>query len=175
MMDLEDFRRKFRSWATAAIGSLLSASGCGIILGPVFAPGTYTGAPDCSLHIVDPTGAEGDDEFSETTTLIVGSSHDFSINGVEVAVGQQVVRSISSADLAFEITRVTRIGGVMWTVEYEPRPTLPGISVGGQLVETYQWMDGRIEVSADADLVITDVSGESSLTAHCRGVLTGQP
>ncbi len=170
----EHFRCELRLCIMTAVMSLLTASGCGIIPGHVFVPGTYSGDLDCTLHIVDPLGTEGADEFSKSTTLTVGSGHRFSIDGVEVAVGQQIVRSIPSADLLFEITRITRIGDMRLVVEYEPRATLTGITVDGQLVEMYLWMDDRIEASADADLVITDVSGESSLTTHCEGILTGQ-
>ena len=78
-----------------------------------------------------------------------------------------------TADLAFEITKITRQGRVL-TVEYVPRPTLVGITVEGELVETYRWHVGSIRAAAQADLLVTDVSGTTSFTVNCAGAMTAQ-
>jgi hypothetical protein len=105
--------------------------------------------------------------------LTIDTDGNFSVNGVEIVVGAEVVRSTPTADLAFEVTKVTSHWRVV-TVEYAPRPTLPGITVEGTLVETYRWHAGSIFASAQADLLVTDVSGTATFTVDCEGTLTAQ-
>jgi len=92
------------------------------------------------------------------------------INESELVVGQEVVRSIPTADLAFEVVAITRMGSLL-SVEYEPRPTLPGITIEGELRETYRSESGSIHVESRADLLITDVSTVTTFTADCQGNL----
>ena len=125
------------------------------------------------IRVVDATGTAGEDEFSTPVTLTIDADGALSTDGVELVVGQRVVRSIPTADLAFEITKVTRRGCLL-TVEYAPRPTLEGITVEGRLIETYRWRNDSIRASAEADLVVTDVSGEATFTVNCAGVLSAQ-
>jgi len=151
----------------------LSLGGCGGIFAWPFASGTYVGEGPCTLRVVDPAGTEGEQDFTAPITLTVDADGNFSINGVEIVVGAEVVRSTPTADLAFEVTKVTSHWHVV-TVEYAPRPTLPGISVEGQLVETYRWDAGSILATAQADLLVTDVSDTTAFTVNCEGALTAQ-
>ena len=162
-------------WRIAvALAIPLVFSGCGVIFGPIFPPGSYAADVPCTIRVADATGTTvGEEQFSSPTMLTIDADGKFSIDGVELVVGQQVVRSIPTADLAFEITKVTRRCRLL-TVEYAPRPTLVGISVGGQLVETYRWRNDSIRTSAEADLVVTDVSGETTFLVNCAGVLSAQ-
>ncbi len=159
--------------AALAVITLSALGGCGWFVEMPFAPGTYTGDLPCTLNVMNASGMESAEVFTTPATLTVDAEGGFSVDGVKVIVGEEVVRSIPSADLAFEITSVARTGCVL-TVVYEPRPTLVGISVEGELVETYIWRMGSIRLSAQAELLITDVSGASTLTADCAGTLTAQ-
>lgn len=147
--------------------------GCGGLFGPTFTPGTYSGDLPCTLRVVDASGSEAEENFTSVTELTFGQDGGFTINGTQLAVGEQVIRSIPTADLAFEVTKITRCWHTV-TVEYAPRPTLPGISIEGSLIETYRWDSGSIRASADADLVVTDASGPNFFDANCAGVLNAQ-
>jgi hypothetical protein len=125
------------------------------------------------MDVVDPSGNPGEDEFTSAATLAIDADGRISINGVELVVGAEVLRSIPTADLAFEVTKITRVGWVV-TVEYFPRPTLVGITVEGKLVETYRWHAGSVIASAQADLLLTDVSGTATFTVDCEGALTAE-
>jgi hypothetical protein len=161
-------------WRIAVASAIpLVLAGCGMIFGPPFTTGSYAADVPCMIRIVDATGTAGEEEFSTPTTLAIDADGKFSIDGVELVVGQQVVRSIPTADLAFEITKVTRRCRLL-TVEYAPRPTLEGITVEGRLVETYRWRNDSIRASAEADLLVTDVSGATTFTVNCAGVLSAQ-
>jgi len=151
----------------------LALGGCGAIFGPPFAPGTYVGDGPCTISIADPPGSAASEVFTSAVTLTIDADGRISVNGVELVVGAEVVRSIPTADLTFEVTKVTRHWHVL-TVEYAPRPTLAGITVEGKLVETYRRHAGSILVSAQADLLVTDVSGTATFTVDCEGVLTAQ-
>lgn len=144
--------------------------GCGLLS---FAEGTYSADVPCEIRVVDPSGAEASESFTHAITLTVGADGGFTIDGVPVVVGQEVARSIPTADLAFEITDVRRLAGTL-IVTYAPRPSLPGITIDGELVETYRWHGGSIDVDAESNLQPTDVSGTSSFTATCDGPLTRQ-
>jgi hypothetical protein len=161
-----------------ALGGLtLSAawalSGCGGIFAWPFTAGTYIGDLPCTMDVVDPSGAAAQDEFTSAITLTIDADGRFSLNDVEIVVGAEVVRSTPTADLTFEITNVTRHWHVL-TVEYASRPTLPGITIEGELVETYRWHAGSILASAQADLLLMDVLGTATFTVDCEGVLTAQ-
>ena len=110
-------------------------SGCGGIVGRPFAAGTYSGDLPCAMEVEDPSGASAQDEFTSAITLTVDEEGGISLNDVEIVVGAEVVRSVPTADLSLEVTKVTHHWHVL-TVEYSPRPTLPGITVEGTLVET---------------------------------------
>lgn len=161
----------------ALAGLTLSAawalSGCGGIFAWPFSAGTYSGGVPCTISIVDPPGSAASEDFTSAITLTIDADGRISINGVELVVGAEVVRSIPTADLAFEVTKITRQWHVL-TVEYAPRPTLPGITVEGQLVETYRWDAGSIRASAQADLLVTDVTGTTAFAVDCEGELTAQ-
>jgi len=125
------------------------------------------------MAVVDPSGKAGQDEFTSAITLTVDEDGNFFVNDVEIVVGAEVVRSTPTADLAFEVTKITPQWRVL-TVEYAPRPTLVGITVDGKLVETYRWDAGSVLASAQADLLLTDVTGTATFTVDCEGVLTAQ-
>lgn len=159
------------------VGGLIVAGswglgGCGLIFGGSFAPGVYSGEIPCTLSIVGPSG-EGEQEYTTPITLTIDGEGNFSVNGVELVVGAEVLRSIPTADLAFEVTSITIEGSIL-TVEYTPRPTLPGITVEGDLVETYRWNVGSIQAAGESDLLITDVDGTTALAASCEGMLTAE-
>ncbi len=147
-------------------------AGCGVIFGS-FAPGTYVGDLPCTLSVVDPFGEEGEQDFTTTITLTIDEESNFNVNGVELVVGAEVVRSTPTADLSYEVTKITCKWDVV-TVEYAPRPTLVGITVEGELVETYRWDAGSIRAEGRTDLQVGDISGTSSFTGVCEGVLTAQ-
>jgi len=145
--------------------------GCGSVFGPAFAAGTYSADLPCEIHVVGPSGAEASETFTSPVTWTVDADGSFLIDGAPLVVGQQVLRSIPTADLAFEITKITR-RGLLLTVEYAPRPSLPGIRVEGALVETYRWRFGSIAAEGRTNLEVTDVSGTSIFKASCAGLLT---
>jgi hypothetical protein len=158
-----------RAFLVAAVAAM---SGCPLDFGPAFVPGNYVGDVPCTLGVQTADGQTGEEVFIARITLAIDDNGDMFLDGVAVAVGNEVVRSIPTADLAFEITRVALVGNLL-TIEFEPRPTLPGITVEDELVETYRWDRGSIEASAEADLIVTDVSGPNTFTINCDGVLTG--
>lgn len=147
-------------------------AGCGLF-GTAFVPGDYAGNVPCTIDATNPDGETGSDDFDSATTLTVSETGAISVNGVELAVGNQVVFSIPTADLSFEVTDVARLRGSI-VVTYEPRPTLTGIAVEGELTQTFVARDGRIDVSSQTALVLTDVSGDSELSVDCAGSLEAQ-
>jgi hypothetical protein len=149
----------------------LALGGCGGIFAWPFSAGTYFGDLPCTMDVVDPFGSAAQDEFTSEVTLTVDAEGRFSLNGVELVVGAEVIRSTPTADLAFEVTKVTRQWHVL-TVEYAPGPTLVGITVDGELVETYRWHAGSVLAAAQADLLVTDVTGTATFTVDCEGALT---
>ena len=149
---------------------LLLLAGCNALFGPPLAPGTYSGEATCTLR----AGEEGEEEtFESQVTLVIDADSNIEINGEAVVVGGQVLRAIPTADLSVEVTEVERSDRLL-TIRYEPRPTLPGITVDGTLVETYSSRSGSIEMTAAADLELTDVSTTAALTVECHGALTAQ-
>ncbi len=153
------------------VAAICAFAGCALDFGSSFAPGNYVGDVPCILGIRNADGETGEEVFISRITLAIDDNGDMFLEGVAVAVGNEVVRSIPTADLTFEITSVTLVGNLL-TIEFEPRPTLPGITVEGELVETYRWVRGSIESSVEADLIVTDVSGPNTFTIRCEGVLT---
>ena len=83
---------------TFGVGGLVT--GCGFIFGTPFAPRTYVGEGPCTLNAVNPSGAEGQQDFTTTITLTIDAEGNFSVNGVELVVGAEVLRSIPTADLS---------------------------------------------------------------------------
>ena len=164
-----------RVFAFAALSCTVASivTGCGGIFGTPFPPGTYTGDASCTIRVVDPSGTAAEEPFTAPTAMTIDAEGRFSINGDELTVGAQVLRSIPTADLAFEITNVTRSRRVL-TVAYAPRPTLIGVTVEGELVETYHWHTGSIRASAQADLLVTDAGGTSTFTVQCDGTLVAE-
>jgi len=140
------------------------------MLAPPFSPGTYSADVSCTLRAVVDAETAGEEPFDSSITLVIDSDGLFMINGEAVVVGGTVLRAIPTADLAFEVIEVLRSGSLV-TVRYEPRPTLPGITVQGELIETYRWLAGTIEMTARADLELTDISSTTGLTVDCQGVL----
>ncbi len=136
-----------------------------------FPSGVYTGTPTCLLDVTGPTGATGQETFTENLTVAIDESNTFTINGVPVEIGAMQVRSLPNAELAFEIVAAQQSASEL-QITYEPRPTLPGIEISGSLVETYRWDDDRLTVSATADLEVKDVGGVSTFFVTCDGNLT---
>lgn len=155
-----------------AIPLVSTLAGCGLF-GTAFVPGDYAGNVPCTLEATNPDGETGSEGFDSATTLTVSENGTISVNGVELAVGNQVVFSIPTADLSFEVTDVARLRGSV-VVTYEPRPTLTGITVEGELTQTLVARDGRIDVSSHTALVLTDVSGDSEFSVDCAGSLDAQ-
>jgi len=161
-------RLTLRPWFAA----LLIAGGCDALFGPPFVPGTYVDDVPCILSIEDESGSMQTEDYDAALTLVIAADGGLTINGEDVAVGQPAVRAIPTADLAFEVVEVIRQGRFV-TIRYEPRPTLPGITVDGSLEERYRWRAGSIDVIAAADLELTDVATTTPLTVECRGTLVG--
>ena len=172
MKSLSARRRVFALAALTCTAGWI-VTGCGGIFGTPFPPGTYTGDVPCTIRVVDPSGSAAEEPFTASTTMTIDAEGRFSINSDELTVGGELLRSIPTADLAFEITNVTRSRRVL-TVVYDPRPTLAGITVEGELVETYRWHAGSILASARADLLVTDAGGTSTFTVQCDGTLVAQ-
>lgn len=159
---------QFRAVGAIAVAAGLSP-GCGLFCSP-FVAGEYGADLPCTLDVVDPTGATASEPFTSANTVKIDASGRFLVNDVELAVGREVLRSTPTVELAFEVTKLTRRCNQL-TVTYEPRPSLPGITVEGQLVETYRGNAGSILVSARADLTVLDASGTSEFGVQCDGVL----
>jgi hypothetical protein len=157
----------------AVAAELALLPGCALLFLLSFPPGTYTGDLACTAVIVAPDNASETMEYEVSTTMGIDENRDFTIDGVEVALGEEVTRSLPNADLTFAITRIVRAGPLL-QIEYAPRPTLPGITVDGELVETYRWVDGAIQAAAVTDLTIEDVDGTTTLAAECDGTLESQ-
>lgn len=160
--------------ATMAIGAaMLGVPGCIDLFQNGLAEGTYNGDLACTIEVVDPDGQEATEDFTASTTLTAGSDGSLAINDEPITSGAEVTREIPNAELAFEVADVrVEIGRLV--IRYEPRPTLPGITVEGELVETYRQQLGSVAASADADLTVTDATGESTITIRCTGVLPRQ-
>lgn len=162
----------FPNWGRglAAFVLPLVTGGCGLLGVGNLIPGTYVGELSCRIVATNPEGVEGQDDFTYSATLVVDEDGGLTGNGEPIEVGEQVTREIPTATLSFEVTRITRGWGHV-LVSYEPRPTLPGISVTGDLVEDYRQAADVIRAHGLADLVLTDFSGDSILQIDCSGVL----
>lgn len=151
---------------------LLSAAcvgGCGPFLS-LFPLGTYSADVPCTLTV-----GEGDAaETAPFETPISLQSLEFGnllLNGVPVELGGEVTFSMPTADLTFEITDIRRGLNATW-ITFEPRPTLPGISIDGSMEQMFWNGSGDIHVSADAILDVTDISGTTRFGIACDGLLT---
>lgn len=154
----------------ALAAGVLGLGGCGVLGGVALAPGTYSGELACRLTVTDATGVEASEDYTSAATLVVDEDGGLTVNEEPVEVGALVTRSLPNADLAFEVLNLSR----RWrqvVVTYEPRPTLPGIAVTGELVEDYSRDVGGVRVVGHADLVVTDVSGDNAFEIDCSGVL----
>ena len=155
---------------------LLSAAGtaqtgCGWLFGDAFVAGTsFSGDVPCTMDIIAPDGMTASDDFTQGLVITVDTDGRLLLNGAVIAVGTDVVRSIPTADLSFEVVSL-EMGRQTATVTYEPRPSLPGITVEGTLVERYRLEPPSILVSAEADLTINDVEGDTQLDVSCAGSL----
>ena len=109
-------------------------------------------------------------EYAHSGTLTIEPDGDILISGEDIVVGNEVLRSIPTADLAFEIIEVTQTAATI-TIRNAPYPTLSGITVEGELTETYEWNGTTIDATADADLIVTDIDGPVTLTVECAGTL----
>jgi len=138
---------------------------------PPFAPGTYSGELACTIDAVNPSGMTGSDSFTMPGEMTIDDDGNIRINDEPLAVGQQVTRAIPTADLSFEITALTQETWLL-TLRGEPRPTLPGITVEGELIEAYRWNWGSVLAAGQAELEVTDVSGTSTFDIQCAGTLT---
>ena len=132
--------------------------------------GTYEGEADCALSATDDAGGEVTEPFTTPLTVIVYPDSAMTINGEIVALGAEHVRAIPTADLTFEIVGLVRTRGRVEIV-YEPRPTLTGIEVTGTLTEVYSGNGDTLDVTAEAELVITDVDGPHPLSVECTAEL----
>ena len=153
--------------ASAVLVGLLSGCGVG---GSEFLAGEYSGAIPCTLDVTNPSDETGSEEFDSAITLVVDDNGDITLNGVELVVGNEILFSIPTADLSFEIVDVQRSSGEL-VVTYEPRPTLPGITIEGELTQTFRANGDTIDVTSEAELAATDVSGESEFVIDCAGSL----
>ena len=172
---MKSFSTRRRVFALAALTCTAAwiVTGCGGIFGTPLPPGTYTGDVPCTIRVVDPSGSAAEEPFTASTTVTIDAEGRLSINGDKLTVGGEVLRSIPTADLAFEVAEITRERQAL-TVVYDPRPTLVGITVEGELVETYRWRAGSIRASARADLPVTDAGGTSTFTVQCDGTLVAE-
>jgi len=166
-------RRRVFAFAALTCAAAWIVTGCGGIFGTPFPPGTYTGDVPCTIRVVDPSGTAAEEPFTAPTTVTIDADGRFTINGDELTVGGEVLRSIPTADSAFEIAEITGERQAL-TVVYDPHPSLVGITVEGELVETYRWHAGSILASARADLLVTDASGTSTFTVQCDGTLVAE-
>jgi len=152
---------------------LLGVGGCGLFGGAGLDPGTYVGELACRAVVTNPAGQQGQEDYTSPATLVVGEDGALTFNGEPIRVGEQVTREIPNATLAFEAMTITR-GWRQISVTYEPRPTLPGIAVTGDLEEDYQQAANVIRAHGLTNLVVTDVSGDSTFQVDCSGALTKQ-
>jgi|CXWL01.1.fsa_nt_gi hypothetical protein len=155
--------------AVLTILGLGSVGGCTADFGG-FPSGAYSGAPTCVLEVTGPTGATGQETFTEDLTVTIDLKDAFTINGVPVEIGAQHLRSLPTADLAFEVVAVQQSAGSL-EITYEPRPTLPGIEITGSLVESYLLRNGDIAVNAQAELIVNDADGANTFTIECDEAL----
>ena len=154
--------------AMLALGGL--TAGCEALWGGLFVPGVYMGDLQCTISASDGSGTQAEEEFVSSLTFTVEADGGLRVNDVELVVGAEVVRSIPTADLAFEVTAFSHSRSGL-TVTYEPRPTLPGITVEGTLVETYRRQAASILATGRAELTVRDVDTTTEFTIECAGML----
>lgn len=159
-------------WLTVGLSSLCICGCAGGVFATLFA-GTFAADVPCTLVATNEEGVEEELEFQQAITLRLDRGGDVFINDVQIELGAEVVRSIPTADLAFEVVSVDRAANGI-TIVYEPRPTLTGITVDGELVETYVWLPAGESVlaTASADLVLTDVEQTVVFAIACEIALT---
>lgn len=152
---------------------LLGFGGCGVLGGVGVAPGVYSGDLACQLTVVDSSGVEASLDYDSAMTLVVDEEGGLTVNDELVEVGETVTRSLPNSDLGFEVETISGLVGQV-VVTYGPRPTLPGITVTGELVEEYSRDARGVRVVGHSELVVTDVSGENTFEIDCSGVLEGE-
>jgi len=151
----------------------LALGGCDRLGTGSFIAGTYTGNLSCRLVATDSTGMEQEETFDVATTVVIDADGSFSIDDITLAIGGMVRRSIPTAELDFEITElVAQDDRLSFTAE--PRPTLPGITATGELIESYRAAGGSIDASRELDIEITDIEGTIVITGTCEGALTAE-
>jgi hypothetical protein len=173
MFDTEWMTDRIALLAALATCGMLALGGCGPVNANALLPGTYDGELACSVTGVDPEGAEGTEEFTLAMTLVVDTDGNLTVNDEPIIVGGSATRSLPNADLAFEVLTLSRDAGRV-SVTYAPRPTLTGITVTGELAEEYERAGAGITVSGRTDLVVTDISGDSTFLIECTGTLPQQ-
>lgn len=154
------------------IGLLIAGGGCDGGLFPILFSGTYEADVPCTLTAANSEGVEEELDFEQPIRLRLERDGTVWINNVEIVVGAEVVRSIPTADLAFEVVAVGRTEEGI-TITYEPRPSLTGITAEGELVESYVWLPagGAILAIASADLMLTDIEQTVTFVIGCQGAL----
>lgn len=153
--------------------SLMWMGGCSLDPGG-FPAGVYSGEIPCILELANQAHDLVQEPFTTELVVEIGPSDSFEINGVPVELGAEHVRSLPNADLSFEIVDIGQSRREI-VIHYEPRPTLTGIEVTGDLIETYRWENDRLVVDAEADLTVTNIDGSTEFLIGCDGGLTDNP
>jgi hypothetical protein len=154
-----------------AVVLALVQAGCGWFGGDSFA--SYSADLSCGADIITAQGETGHEDFASSTTVEINAAGDLRVNGVAIDVGARVTRSLPAADLEFEVVAVDRNGDSI-TIAYEPRPSLPGITVDGQLIQKYVRQSGDLRATASANLTVTDIDVDTQITVNCEGLLIGE-
>lgn len=165
---LSCLQRLFTMTALAVIGTASLGSCTAAFNG--FHSGEYAGPATCTLEVTGPAGTPGQEEFIEDLSVNIGTQGTLVINGVPVEIGAEHVRSLPNAELAFEIVAIRQSFRKI-QITYEPRPTLPGIEISGQLVEIYRQEGESLSVGATTDLVVSSADGITNFSVTCDGTL----
>lgn len=162
----------YRGTLLAGLAACGMLSGCGLLVEGLSA-GTYAGELACRASVAAPDGMEGTEDYTMAVTLVVDADGGLTVNDEPIVVSEMVTRALPNADLSFEVVTVSQEVGQV-DVTYAPRPTLPGIEVTGDLVENYEQNGHAVQVTGRAELVLTDVSGDSMIDVDCSGTLPRQ-